>query len=78
MAELDPQSDVELSLSCPNCGHAWRAPLDIASYFWSEVEAWAQRLLLEVHQLARGYGWSERDILAMSARRRRAYLEMLA
>lgn len=78
MAELDPQSDVELSLSCPNCGHAWRTPLDIASYFWSEVEAWAQRLLLEVHQLARGYGWSERDILAMSARRRRAYLELLA
>jgi len=78
MAELDPQSDIDLSLTCPACGHTWRAPFDIASYFWSEIDAWAQRLLLEIHELARGYGWSERDILAMSAPRRRAYLELLA
>jgi hypothetical protein len=78
MAEADPQSDLEIGLTCPSCGHAWSAPFDISSYFWSEVDAWAQRLLLEVHQLARGYGWSERDILSMSAPRRRAYLELLA
>jgi hypothetical protein len=78
MAELDPQSDIDLSLTCPTCGHSWSAPFDIASYFWSEIDAWAQRLLLEIHQLARGYGWSERDILTMSAPRRRAYLELLA
>lgn len=78
MAELDPQSDIDLSLTCPTCGHSWSAPFDIASYFWSEVDTWAQRLLVEIHQLARGYGWSERDILAMSAPRRRAYLELLA
>jgi hypothetical protein len=78
MAELDPQSDIDLSLACAACGHRWSAPFDIASYFWSEIDAWAQRLLLEIHELARGYGWSERDILAMSGPRRRAYLELLA
>jgi len=50
---------------------------DILTYLWSEIEDWAQRLLLEVHTLALAYGWSERDILAMSPRRRRLYLEMV-
>lgn len=78
MAELDPQSDLQVVLDCAECGHRWSTPFDIASYFWAEIDVRAQRLLGEVHQLARGYGWSERDILAMTAARRRAYLELLA
>ena len=31
----------------------------------------------EVHVLAREYGWSERDILAMSASRRQLYLDTI-
>jgi hypothetical protein len=77
MAEADPQADVELALSCPVCGHAWVAPFDIASYLWSEIDAWARRTLHDVHLLARAYGWREADVLALSARRRRLYLEMI-
>jgi hypothetical protein len=77
MAEADPQADVQLALDCPGCGHQWRATFDIVSFFWSEIGAWAKRVLREVHILASAYGWREDDILAMSPARRRIYLEML-
>jgi hypothetical protein len=77
MAEADPQSDVQLALSCPACGHRWSVAFDIVSYFWGEITAWAGRTLREVHTLASAYGWREEDILAMSPWRRHAYLEMV-
>jgi hypothetical protein len=77
MSELDPQGDVQLALSCPQCSHRWHAPLDIASFLWSEIHAWAVRLLSDVHLLASAYGWREADILAMSPWRRQAYLELI-
>ena len=77
MAEADPQADVEIALSCPRCGNAWRTTLDICSFFWSEINAWAARTLSEVHTLARAYGWTEREILSLSAWRRQFYLSMV-
>jgi len=78
MGKLDSQGDLLFDLSCPVCGHNWQAIFDIVSFLWSEIAAWAQRTLREVHALALAYGWSESDILAMSARRRQSYLEMLS
>lgn len=77
MAEADPQAEVQIALACPACSHRWSMVFDILSYIWSEIDDWAQRLLMEVHALASAYGWSERDIIEMSARRRRLYLEMV-
>lgn len=77
MAEADPQGDIELSLTCPACGHSWLAQFDIASFFWTEVDAWARVLLHEIHILASAYGWREPDILALSPWRRRSYLELI-
>lgn len=76
MAAHDPQAELLLDLSCPACGHDWQAPLDIAAFFWAELAAQARRLLREVDVLARAYGWPEADILALSAPRRQAYLEL--
>lgn len=76
MAQVDPQADVQLDIACPSCRHRWRQSFDIVSYFWSEIDAWARRLLREVHVLASAYGWTEHDILALSPTRRRFYLEM--
>lgn len=75
LAELDPQSDVQLALACAECGGRWTAPFDIGAYLWQEIDRWAQRTLAEVHMLARAYGWSEAEILALSPQRRQAYLE---
>ena len=77
IAAADPQADVQLALDCPACDHNWLATFDVASFLWEEIGTWAQRTLLEVHQLARAYGWSEADILAMSPLRRQVYLTMV-
>ena len=76
MANADPMADIEIALQCPACDHRWSATFDIASFLWSELHSWAQRLLVDVHKLARAYGWSESDILALSPARRALYVEM--
>ncbi|MBD0326351.1 MAG: phage baseplate protein [Pyrinomonadaceae bacterium] len=78
IAEIDPQADVRLALSCTQCTQPWEEIFDINSFFWTEINAWAKRILREVHTLARAYGWRERDILEMSAWRREFYLNMVA
>lgn len=77
MRNADPQADIRIDLHCPACGHDWQAPFDILAYFWNEIEAWAYRTLQEIHRLALAYGWSETEILALSARRRQMYLAMI-
>ncbi len=76
LATLDPQAEISLAVSCPECEHEWRAAVDAASFLWSRVSLAARRLLEEVHVLATSYGWTEADVLALSRRRRRAYLEL--
>ncbi len=77
MAAADPQADVQLALNCPRCGHAWELTFDIVSFFWQELNGWADRLLHDVHILALTYGWNERDILALSEWRRQYYLGII-
>ncbi|CAL9649158.1 hypothetical protein SUDANB105_06573 [Streptomyces sp. enrichment culture] len=75
---LDPGADPSFTLDCPQCEHRWEAPLDIADHLWTDVSGYAHRLLHEVHALARAYGWSEADALAVSPVRRQFYLEATA
>ena len=77
MAEVDPQADVQMDLACPACGHRWQVLFDIEFFFWTEIHAWAQRLLSEVHLLACAYGWREKDILELSPWRRQFYLGLV-
>ena len=78
MAERDPMAEIQIQLACPACTQHWPLILDIASFVWTEIATQAKRLLAEVHILARAYGWREADILAMSDRRRRHYLDMVS
>lgn len=77
VTEADPLVDIRLDLACAVCGHAWTSAFDPVAFFWGEIEAWAPRLLREVHRLASAYGWSEAEILGMSAWRRGQYLQLL-
>jgi hypothetical protein len=77
MERRDPLAMVWLDLGCTQCGHAWPSLFDIASLLWADVDRWARRLLHEVHLLARAYGWTERDVLQLSAARRQHYLGMI-
>jgi hypothetical protein len=77
MARRDPAADVRVSLACPACGHAFERRFDVARQLWDELEDWAGRTLAEVHTLACAYGWSEPQVLALGAARRRRYLAMV-
>ena len=75
MEAADPQANVTLALTCPACEHGWEQLFDVAEFLATEVDAWARRTIGEVHALASSYGWSEREVLGLSAQRRRLYLE---
>ncbi len=77
MGRADPMADLQIALSCPACERRWKETFDIVSFFWREIDAWARRLLRDVHKLASAYGWREADILEMTPRRRQFYLEMV-
>jgi len=77
MQGADPQADVRLALACPQCDARWEEQFDIESFFWDEINAWAERLLREVHTIASRYGWRETDIINMTAARRHYYLDLI-
>ena len=77
MARADPMAEITFELRCPDCGQQGSTLLDLASFVWSEVEALAKHRLLDVHQLAAAYGWSEQAILNMHALRRAYYLSLV-
>lgn len=77
ITESDPLAEILLDLTCPDCGHVWQAQLDIATFLLTELDVQARRLLAELCALAQAFGWTEETILALSPRRRRAYLQMV-
>lgn len=76
MAAADPLAEIEVELACPECEEPVHALLDVLDFTWAQLVARAQALLLEVDVLARAYSWSEADILALSAARRRRFVEL--
>jgi hypothetical protein len=77
LAALHEAVELSVTLACPGCATPQQVLVDVSSHLWAETRHAARRLLAEVHELAHAHGWSEAAILAMSATRRRAYLEML-
>lgn len=76
LESLDPGATLQFDLTCPDCAHVWPALVDVADAVWRELRGFAERLLLEVDALARVYGWTEQQVLALSPTRRAAYLQL--
>ncbi|HMO76219.1 MAG TPA: hypothetical protein PKD99_09675 [Sphingopyxis sp.] len=74
LAALDPDAELTIAATCPECGKAAEVAFDIAAFFWDEIMLRVPRFLQQVADLARVNHWSERDILALPAARRRFYL----
>lgn len=74
MEAADPWADISVGVRCPACNHEGSAVLDMSDIIWEEIDSRAQSLLDDIHILARSYGWSEPEILALSDIRRAAYL----
>jgi len=78
MSDLDPQADIELELACPACGHTFTVPFDTGDYLAREAGSDSDSLLREIHLLGLHYHWPESELMAMTPRRRRRYLNHLA
>ncbi len=76
MAEADPLGEVLVDVACPACETVFVADLDVAGFVWAELRVRARSLLHEVDTLARAYGWTEPEVLALAEPRRAAYLEL--
>jgi hypothetical protein len=74
MAEADPLAEIRLSFACPICRTAFEENIDLPAFLWAEMEARAKRMLNEVHLLASAYGWSQSEILGLSAARREFFV----
>jgi hypothetical protein len=77
VAAADPFLDITLALTCPDCESLWESPLDVGAFVATALDITARRLLREVDELARAYGWSEAQVLGLSERRRAVYLAMV-
>lgn len=74
----DPLANPAFGVGCAECGLGFSASIDLASFVAREFDRLVDRLLREVHQLARAYGWSEAEILAIPPARRARYLALVA
>jgi hypothetical protein len=70
---LAPRVDVR----CGACDAGFTAGLDLAEAAWAGLAAAAARLLDEVAYLARAYGWSEAEVLAVPPARRARYRQLV-
>src|SRR5689334_2514745 len=70
----DPLVAFHVTARCPACGAAVRHDVDLEALAHRLLAGAQQRLLDEIHRLALAYHWTERDVLALTARRRAHYL----
>lgn len=76
--DADPLAEVVLAPSCPSCATSFLVDLDVVDFVFTEVDRLARATLLDVDVLARAYGWTEADVLALSPARRTAYLAIVS
>lgn len=74
---FDPLLAFAFTMTCPVCGGAAEHALDLEALALARLQARQTRLLRDVHRLARAYGWTEAEILAVPSSRRACYLEFI-
>jgi hypothetical protein len=78
LSRLDPLGDVELRAACAACGEPVTTGFDLAATWIVRLRRRAAELLSDIHVLASRYHWTEREILAVPARRRAVYVDLCA
>lgn len=73
MALVGPTLDTDLEGVCPECGAEQAIPFRIDEFLLAALQRESALLAREVHELARAYRWSRREILEMTRRERRQH-----
>ena len=77
LRRLDPLAENILTLTCPACATSATCLLDVGAFVLRMVERGGD-VFKDVFRMARAYHWSEADILALPAARRRRYLVVMS
>ena len=77
MAALGPVIDLDIEARCPHCGVPSALRLEMGSYFLKCLANERRFLLRETHQLARAYGWSCGEILALPRAVRQEFVRLI-
>ncbi|MEO1623768.1 MAG: hypothetical protein AAFV25_01330 [Bacteroidota bacterium] len=77
MQQLAPMIASDLEAHCPECQHVQPVHFDLQSFLLSSLLKERERLLWEVHCLAKTYHWSHRDILELPRTTRRSYIRLI-
>jgi hypothetical protein len=75
---LDPAAAVRLSTTCAGCERPLNIDVDVAAFVEKAIERRIAVHFAEIDMIARAYGWSEAEILALSSARRARYAAMVA
>ena len=76
LADADPLAEIVARVVCVDCGTDVEVDLDPGAGL-GRGGGGRHRLLHDVDALARAYGWSEPDVLALGERRRAAYVSLV-
>jgi hypothetical protein len=73
MSLIGPTLDMELEAACPECGAEQDVPFRMDEFLIAALRRESALLTREVHELARAYRWSRREILEIPRAERRQY-----
>ncbi len=77
LADADPLAAFAVACQCPACGAEREVDIDLDAAALARLHQRQRALLLDIHQLASRYGWSEAQVLAIPASRRAQYLALI-
>lgn len=72
-----PLVDTELGVTCPECGHRHGLRFELQGFLLGTLIAERRQRVAEVQQLARAFGWSLTEILALTRTQRRMHVAMV-
>ena len=73
----EPVLTLDMSARCPDCGTAAEVRFDLSTYLTRRLAAERPFLVRETHLIASRYGWSHREIMALTRDDRRAYAGLI-
>jgi hypothetical protein len=77
LRENDPLVYFTITACCPECGCEARYEIDLEEFSLKKLRGIQQRMLYDIHQIAKHYHWSESQILSIPQWRRAYYLELI-
>jgi hypothetical protein len=75
--QIAPRIELEIEARCPECGAVASTDVDLMPFVLSELAGDPNGIRHDVHFLAWHYHWPESEILALTRRSRRRYIDLI-